>query len=100
MSFRHVSLLALRPDTSTVDRAAIVDALRALPAAIAAIDHYSIGVDAGLADDNFDIVVVADFADRDAFFVYRDHAEHQAVLTTLIRPHLDARAAVQYEVED
>jgi len=38
--------------------------------------------------------------ERDAYTTYRDHPSHQNVLRNMILPKLDARAAVQYEVDD
>jgi hypothetical protein len=100
VSFRHVSVLRLNRDVTARERDEIVVALRALPTTVPGIEHYRVGIDAGLADDNFDLAIVADFVDRDAYTTYRDHPSHQDVLRNMILPKLDARAAVQHEVDD
>lgn len=76
----------------------IVARLRRLPETIDTIDSYSVGIDLGLADGNATVGIVADFASVDAYEVYRDHADHQAVIAESIRPVLTARSAIQYEL--
>jgi hypothetical protein len=94
--FRHVAMYRWRPDASAADKAAVVDGLAALPDAIPGIDAYRFGPDAGIAADNWDFVVVADFADEDGYLVYRDHPRHRVLATDVILPAIAARAAVQY----
>jgi hypothetical protein len=81
--------------------AAHVERLRAgldvLPAAIPEIRSYRHGPDAGLAEGNFDYVVVGDFDSVADYLVYRDHDAHQQLITDLIAGRVSARAAVQYE---
>lgn len=74
---------------------AVADALADLPAQIPEIREYRFGPDAGLAGDNWDFVVVADFADPAGYETYRDHPAHLAVIAERIRPLVSARAAVQ-----
>lgn len=97
--FRHVALFAWNQDATDDEKAAVVDGLGALPGVIDAIRDYRIGVDAGLAEGNFDFAVVADFDDPEGFLAYRDHPDHQAVLVERIRPILASRAAVQYRID-
>jgi hypothetical protein len=91
--FRHVSLLKL---TDPSRAGAIMEALAALPARLPALRDYRVGTDAGLAEDNFDLAIVADFDDAEGFATYRDDPEHQRILAELIRPVLETRAATQY----
>jgi hypothetical protein len=95
--FRHIVLLSFHAATTDADVDEVLDALRALPARIPEIRSYVVGADAGLAEGNATIGVVADFEDRDAYLVYRDHPDHQDVIARLIRPRLAARSAVQHE---
>jgi len=76
----------------------IVHALRALPDVVSEIRSYSVGSDQGLAEGNYDLVIVADFDDVDGFAAYNANVEHQRVITELIRPVIAARSAVQYVV--
>ncbi len=97
--FRHVVMFQLKPEATDAERVAISSGLAALPAAIDAIRAYRFGPDAGLAPDNWDFVVVADFDDEAGYLVYRDHPAHQAVIADAIKPAISARAAVQYSAD-
>jgi hypothetical protein len=96
MALRHVVMMRFTPESTPAQQAAVTDALRELPGRIPEIRSYSIGTDAHVNEGNFDLVVVADFDDVDGYLVYRDHADHQAVIAEHIRPILAERAAVQY----
>ena len=98
MAFRHVVTLQWKPGTTLEHRAAIARALRALPNTIDVIRSYVVGEDAGVNAGNFDLVVVADFDDVDGYLEYRDHPDHQRVISDLIAPCLAARAAVQHRL--
>lgn len=93
--FRHVVTLTFG-DVPEAHIEAVIDALRELPGAISEIRSYVVGRDVGLNPQNAHLVVVADFDDEAGYLVYRDHPEHQRVITTLIAPHLSARSAVQH----
>lgn len=97
--FRHIVLLRWAPDTSDDQVAVITTSLRGLPAAVPEIVSYRCGSDLGLGEGNADFGVVADFADREGWIVYRDHPAHQAIITEHISPHLAERTAIQYEIE-
>lgn len=91
--------MRLIPEATESDVRGITDALETLPAAIPEILSYSIGCDLGLAEDNFDICLVADFSDQDGYETYSANAEHQAIIASLIRPLLAGRSAVQHVVD-
>jgi Stress responsive A/B Barrel Domain len=95
--FRHIVLLTFTDDAPAGHAELVVGALRGLPAVVPSIRAYEVGLDAGLADDNAHVAVVADFDDRDGYLAYRDHPEHTEVIRTLIRPHLAGRTALQHE---
>jgi hypothetical protein len=96
--FRHVVLFTFKPETTSETKAAIVDALRTLPAAIPELRDYRVGLDAGVNEGNYEMAVTADCADVDGYLAYRDNAEHQRIIVELIRPNIAERAAVQYEL--
>jgi hypothetical protein len=98
VGIRHVSVLTWREGTPVASIAAVSDALATLPAQIPELRDYRFGPDLGLAADNCDFVVVADFASVEGYLAYRDHPAHQAVLADVIRPILAARSAVQYTI--
>lgn len=95
--FRHVVMARWAENATDEQKQAVRDGLAGLPDEISEIRSYRIGEDAGLGEDNFDIVVVADFDDRDGFVAYRDHPVHVKFVTELFRPLIRARAAVQHE---
>jgi len=96
--FRHVVLLRWVDDVDPTAVEAVLEGLRGLPAAIAEIRSYDIGTDAGLADGNYGVSVVADFDSVDGYLVYRDHPAHRAVIEERIAPILAGRAAAQHEL--
>lgn len=94
--FRHVVVFTWTDDADEAARAAVADALAALPAAVGTVRDYRFGADAGVNTGNCDFAVVADFDDVDGYLAYRDHPEHQRVIRDHIAPILAARHAVQY----
>jgi hypothetical protein len=94
--FRHVVMLRWTSEATTAERLAVEAGLATLPALIPSIRNYEFGVDAGINDGNFDLVIVADFDDVDGYLAYRDNPDHRAVIRDLIEPILAARAAVQH----
>ncbi|HEX9259134.1 MAG TPA: Dabb family protein [Acidimicrobiales bacterium] len=98
--FRHVVMFRWKDD-APADAAATVSArLAVLPSLIPEIRAYRFGPDAGLADGNFDYVVVADFDDAEGWRRYVVDEHHQLVVTETIRPLISERVAVQYELAD
>jgi hypothetical protein len=91
--FRHVSLLKFN-DPAAVER--VTAEIAKLPGIIPALREYRFGPDAGLADGNFDLGIVADFDDVAGYEEYRDNPEHRRIIAEVIRPVLADRAAVQY----
>lgn len=95
---RHVALFRFVPEATDEQRRAVLDGLRSLPAQIPELLDYRVGPDAGLAEGNFDVAVVADVAGPAEFQAYVTHPAHEAVASTCVRPILAERSAVQYEV--
>ncbi|HEY4669054.1 MAG TPA: Dabb family protein [Tepidiformaceae bacterium] len=95
---RHVVLLKFVDEATQEQRQAVLDGLATLPPAIPAIRSYVFGLDAGIAEGNYDIAVVADFDDASGYRDYAVHPAHQQLIAERIRPILAARAAVQYEI--
>jgi hypothetical protein len=94
--FRHVVMFRWREDATAEQKKILEDRLNTLPGAIPELRAYAVGGDAGINDGNFDFAVVADFADRDAYLVYRDHPMHRKVIEDHIKPIVAERCAVQY----
>jgi hypothetical protein len=96
MGLRHVVTLTFSDDTTDEQVEEIVGALRRLPSQIDELRSYVVGTDAGLAQGNSHLAIVADFDDVASYEVYRDHPAHQAVITELILPVVAGRSAVQH----
>ncbi|RSN54096.1 MULTISPECIES: Dabb family protein [Actinomadura] len=95
--FRHVVMFRWAEGTTTGQQEDVAARLAELPALIPEIREYSMGADAGVSPGAYDFVVVADFADRDAYVVYRDHPAHREIADGRIAPITAERAVVQYE---
>jgi hypothetical protein len=87
------------PHATDEDVDAIVQALRAMPSLVPEIRSYSVGLDAGLVEGNFDLVVVGDFDDVDGYLAYNANADHQALIAERLKPFVAGRSAVQYVTE-
>jgi Stress responsive A/B Barrel Domain len=94
---RHCVALTFTPETTEEQLRTLEAGLAQLPSAVDAIRHYEFGRDLQLADTNASFVVIADFDDVSGYLEYRDHPAHLDLITTLIRPILAGRSAVQFE---
>jgi len=94
--FRHVVMFEWVDGVDSADIDAMAAALDALVATLPEVVSYVHGPDAGLAEGNFDYVMVGDYASAEDYAVYRDHPEHQRIIAEMIKPHVAKRAAVQY----
>lgn len=95
--FRHVVMVRLAEDMTEDQREALRRGLARMPEVIPEIRAYRFGEDAGLNQDNYDFAVTADFDDADGYVAYRDHPDHQKLVSELLAPFVTARAAVQFE---
>jgi hypothetical protein len=95
---RHVVCLTWTAEATAAQRAAVIDALRELPARIPEIRSYEVGADLGLQEGNADLVVVAGFDDESGYRAYAAHPAHQRILREMIRPIMAGRTAVQSAV--
>lgn len=94
--FRHVVLFSWKDDVSDGRRRAVMEGLAKLPTEIPEVRAFQFGEDAGLGPDNFDLAVVADFDDAEAYRRYAAHPAHTQLVADVIRPVVTQRAAVQY----
>jgi hypothetical protein len=96
--FRHVVMFTWISGATQEQKAAVAERLSELPGVIPEIQTYKIGGDVGINEGNYDFAVVADFADRESYLVYRDHPYHREIIAETISPIVADRAAVQYEL--
>ena len=92
-------MMQFAPHATDEDVDAIMRGLRALPSLVPEIRTDSFGLDAGLVEGNFDLVVVGDFDDVDGYLAYAANADHQALIAERIKPFVTGRSAVQYITE-
>ena len=74
-------------------------AIEALPQKIDALDAVEVGVNAGPAEGNWNIVLTAVCASYDALAAYSAHPEHIACVA-IIKQYIAQRACVDYSVAD
>jgi len=94
--FRHVVLFQWREGTTAEQVRTLEERLNELPGVIPELRAYAVGGDVGLSPGNVDFGVVADFADREAYLVYRDHPTHREVIEECVKPIVAERHAIQY----
>ena len=95
---RHVVIFTWSADADAGRRAASVQALRGLQQDVGGMQSLVVAEDAGLADGNGDVVLIADFPDVEAFYRYAQDPVHLAVVAEHVRPWLAARSALQYQI--
>ena len=95
---RHVVLFTWSDAADETRRAETLAALRRLPEEVGGMTAFAVGPDAGLDDRNVDAALVADFLDEESWRRYQDDPRHQAVIAEHVKPWLEARTAVQFEV--
>jgi hypothetical protein len=95
---RHVVIFTWSADADAGRRAASVQALRRLRQDVGGMESLVVAEDAGLADGNGDVVLIADFPDAEAFSRYAQHPAHLAVVAEQVRPWIAARSALQYQI--
>jgi hypothetical protein len=95
--FRHVVMFKWNDDVDAAHIEATGAALDALVATIPEVGDYRHGSDLGLTDGNDDYVIVGEYASIDDYITYRDHPDHQQVITDYIKDRVSARSAVQYD---
>jgi hypothetical protein len=96
---RHMVLFTWVEGTTQEQLERLAARLAELPGLIPEIKAYEFGADAGINEGGYDFGIVADFADRETYLVYRDHPAHRALIEECIVPIRDQRAAIQFEYE-
>jgi quinol monooxygenase YgiN len=94
---RHVVLFTWDDEMTEELERQFAAELTALATRTKGVLSYHAGPDLGLVEGNFDFAVVGDFEDAESYLGYRDHPEHQEIITRISRPHIKTRASVQYE---
>ncbi len=97
--FNHIVLFKLKDfqedQLKAEIREQIANALLRLKEKIAALKYIEVGANFELNGASFDISLVTRFDSYEGFIHYRDHAEHQKVVS-LVRENTVDRAVVDY----
>jgi hypothetical protein len=96
VSIRHIVLWKLAADdadTRALHAEQIAERLLALPPVIDDIQRMAVGPNVAYPQANWDLALVADFADVDALERYQVHPAHQEVVG-FVRERVSDRAAV------
>lgn len=96
---RHVVMFRWKEGVTEDSVEAALARVRELPELIGNTRSFLLELDAGVMDGNHDAVIVADFADADAFLAYQRHPAHVEVVTQHLLPLIADRSAVQFSVE-
>jgi|SRR5215207_8140323 len=97
MPFRHVVMFKWGEHVTPEIVETIREGFDELPSVIPEIRGYVHGADVGVAEGNFDYVVVADFDNVNDWRTYREHPVHLVFLEERIKPNSKHRAAIQYQ---
>jgi hypothetical protein len=92
---RHVVCFKWNDDATSGQIHDAERGLRSLPDQIAEIQRYELGADAGLSDDTYDMVLLAEFDDDADFRRYTSHPQHRLVVDAMISPILSSIVRVQ-----
>jgi heme-degrading monooxygenase HmoA len=95
---RHVVLFTWTEGMTAELEQQFAAELNALAPTMPGVRAYRAGPDAGLVEGNFDFAVVGDFDDAASYLAYRDHPDHQDIISRYSKPNTRNRASVQYEV--
>ena len=95
---RHVVMFKFKADAPADAAASLEQGLSRLAKSIPEIAAYDYGRDLALREGNFDICLVAEFADAEAFDRYVVHSDHQRFIQQQLTPVVAQRVSVQFEV--
>lgn len=95
---RHVVLFKFKEENKAANVAHTKAMLDALPAKIPEILHSETHTDVGVKPDNFDLMLISDFADSEALERYIVHPDHKAV-GAFMRPVRESRSCTDFVIE-
>jgi hypothetical protein len=94
----HVVAFRWKPGIPDEHVATVKEQLMEFAGGLPEVRSYRCGSDIGASDmANFDFAIVAEFDNVDDWRVYDKHPRHEEIRGGVVRPWIEARAAVQYE---
>jgi hypothetical protein len=94
----HVVLFKLKPETSTAERHAAIQALKTLQNQIDGIVDLTCGENFSERSQGFGIGLVVRFRDRAALEIYIPHPAHRGAVEQFIHPIREDVIVVDYEI--
>ena len=94
---RHCVLFKWNDEVDDAKRAAFREGLVELLETHEAVRGFAHGNDAAINAGNHDYAVTVDFDDEAGFVSYRDDGATRPYIASKVPPHLESRAAVQFE---
>ena len=95
---RHIVLLKFKEETTQENLDSIKASLQSMPGAISEIADYSFGQDLCVSANTADLGIIADFESVEQFEVYSKHPHHVSAIKNVIKPHVAAKTAMQFEL--
>jgi len=95
---RSVTLISFKDGTDAATRAAVRAAYLRLPALIPQLRSMSAELDAGLLEGAAGLAVIAEFANREDFFGYAQHAAQTEVIYPVCGPVMAGYSTAQLEL--
>ncbi len=95
---RHVVVFTWLAEATDEQKKYVSDQIATLPSQMTGLRAYLFGPDIGLAEDNAEFAIVADFDSAEDYLAYRTHPVHLAVIAQAVRPITRQRLAVQFEI--
>ena len=97
MPFRHVVMFKWAEHVTPEIVEHIRQGFDELPSQVPEIRSYVHGADVGVAEGNYDYVVVADFENVADWRAYRENPDHLVLIEERLKPNWKERAAIQYQ---
>jgi hypothetical protein len=94
---RHVVMFRWNAEAPEPVRIGFLDGLDELLSADKNVRDHKVGTNVGVLEDNFDLVLVADFDDLDGYLRYEATPEHDAFVRNHASHAVGERSAVQHE---
>lgn len=93
----HIWSMTFTDNATAAQREAFVTAMADLPNAIDGVESFRYGTDLELNPGNFDVTIVAEFADVDAWRSYLEAPTHVAFVEDHVTPLCAAWGAIQFD---
>jgi hypothetical protein len=93
----HIWSMSFTTETTPDQREACVTAMAELPTKIDGVESFRSGTDLGLNPGNYDVAIVAEFADAAAWKAYIEAPAYVAFVTDHVTPLCPSWGAIQLD---